>query len=201
MSVTYTARQTEVTPKLRKAVESGLSKVNKILGGRFAAQVVFTTEKHLHKVGITILAAGGTIAGVGRAAELNAALAEALEHISTQAAKQKDRASAAKRRVTKSAWSDDATERPSQSAPAMAVGKGKAAVSMVVHKFPGKSKVTESHLIQTTDRVALRPMSLEEAVKEAEFRDHDVFVFRDLRNKVMVLHRTKNGKIEVIEAP
>ncbi len=44
-------------------------------------------------------------------------------------------------------------------------------------------------------------MTLDEAVKEAEFRDRDVFVFRDLEGTVMVLHRKRDGKMELIEAP
>ena len=42
---------------------------------------------------------------------------------------------------------------------------------------------------------------VEEAVKECEFRDRDVFVFRDGKGKVKVLHRRKDGKIELIEVP
>src|SRR5258708_23248560 len=41
-----------------------------------------------------------------------------------------------------------------------------------------------SHLVHAKDSVALRPMTLEEAIKEAHFRDHDVFVFRDPKGKV-----------------
>ena len=44
-------------------------------------------------------------------------------------------------------------------------------------------------------------MTLEEAVKEAEFRDREVFVFRDDKGCVKVLHRKKDGKLELIEAP
>jgi putative sigma-54 modulation protein len=44
-------------------------------------------------------------------------------------------------------------------------------------------------------------MTVEEAVKECEFRDRDVFVFRDKSGKVNVLHRRRDGKIELIEAP
>ncbi len=44
-------------------------------------------------------------------------------------------------------------------------------------------------------------MSLEEAVKEAAFRDRDVFVFRDKEGQVMVLHRKKDGKMELIQVP
>ena len=51
------------------------------------------------------------------------------------------------------------------------------------------------------DSVSFKPLSLEEAVKEAEFRDREVFVFRDLEGRVKVLHRKKDGKMELIEAP
>jgi putative sigma-54 modulation protein len=44
-------------------------------------------------------------------------------------------------------------------------------------------------------------MTLEEAVKECEFRDREVFVFRDKRGNVKVLHRKRDGKMELIEEP
>ena len=55
--------------------------------------------------------------------------------------------------------------------------------------------------MRSQDSVALRPMTLEEAVKEAEFRDREVFVFRDNEGNVKVLHRKRDGKMELIEAP
>jgi putative sigma-54 modulation protein len=70
-----------------------------------------------------------------------------------------------------------------------------------VHKFPAIAKTTDVHLTHASDSVAMRPMTLEEAIKEAHFRDRDVFVFRDPKGKVMVLHRTRDGKMELIEAP
>ena len=72
---------------------------------------------------------------------------------------------------------------------------------MVVHKFPAVAKSTEVHLVRSDQAVAMRPMTLEEAIKEAHFRDRDVFVFRDPKGKLMVLHRTRDGKMELIEAP
>jgi putative sigma-54 modulation protein len=59
----------------------------------------------------------------------------------------------------------------------------------------------EVHLVRSEEAVAMRPMSLEEAIKEAHFRDRDIFVFRDPKGKVMVLHRTRDGRLELIEAP
>jgi putative sigma-54 modulation protein len=63
------------------------------------------------------------------------------------------------------------------------------------------ARTTEVHLVHAQDSVALRPMTLEEAIKEAHFRDKDVFVFRDPKGKLIVLHRTREGKMELIEAP
>ncbi len=76
-----------------------------------------------------------------------------------------------------------------------------AEISLVVHRFPAVAKSTEVHLVHSDDAVALRPMTLEEAIKEAHFRDRDVFVFRDPKGRVMVLHRNRDGKLELIEAP
>jgi putative sigma-54 modulation protein len=44
-------------------------------------------------------------------------------------------------------------------------------------------------------------MTIEEAVKEAAFRDRDVFLFRDPAGGVKVLHRKRDGRIELIEEP
>jgi len=82
-------------------------------------------------------------------------------------------------------------------------GKGHVppAIPVTVHSFPARVPISEPHVVRSVDSVALRPMTLEEAVKEAEFRDRDVFVFRDNEGNVKVLHRKRDGKMELIEAP
>jgi putative sigma-54 modulation protein len=62
-------------------------------------------------------------------------------------------------------------------------------------------KIKDAHIVSSSESVAMRPMTLEEAVKEAEFRDREVFVFRDHAGQVRVLHRKKDGKMELIEVP
>ena len=84
----------------------------------------------------------------------------------------------------------------------MAVGTAAVtAVPVVVHKFPARPRVSEAHLVKSQESVALLPMTIEEAVKECEFRDREVFVFRDKKSNVRVLHRRKDGKLELIEVP
>jgi putative sigma-54 modulation protein len=80
-------------------------------------------------------------------------------------------------------------------------GTVRKAVAMVVHSFPSRSPLVEPHIVRSIDSAAMRPMSLEEAVKEAAFRDRDVFVFRDHEGQALVLHRKRDGKMELIQVP
>ena len=80
-------------------------------------------------------------------------------------------------------------------------GTVETAVPVTVHSFPTVVKFTETHIVRSSDSVSYKPLTLEEAVKEAEFRDREVFVFRDPEGKVKVLHRKRDGKMELIEAP
>ncbi len=44
-------------------------------------------------------------------------------------------------------------------------------------------------------------MTVEEAVKEAEFRDRDLLIFRNLSGDLYVLHRRRDGQMELVEIP
>ncbi len=202
MNVEYTGRQFEVTPKIRKEVETRLTKIRKILGDKFETKVILAVEKHRHKAEITISPRNGPLVGEAQAGDMVAAVNEALEHLEKQAVKYKTRWRTKKRHNHKSISPKKWNGHAPQEEVAAAVGLTEdTAVDVVVHKFPAVAKTTEVHLVRSEDAVAMRPMTLEEAIKEAHFRDRDVFVFRDPKGKVMVLHRTREGKMELIEAP
>jgi putative sigma-54 modulation protein len=44
-------------------------------------------------------------------------------------------------------------------------------------------------------------MSIEEAVKETEFRDRDLLIFRTVAGGTFVLHRRRDGQMELVEIP
>jgi len=198
MNVEYTGRQCEITPAIRKEVETRLTKIRKILGNRFETKVILVVEKHRHKAEITIKPRNGPLVGVAQAGDMNAAIHEAFEHLENQAVKYKTRWRTRKRRPAQSS-SGPWDGRVAQAA--AGEEKRDAVLDLVAHKFPAVAPSTAVHLVHSIDAVALRPMTLEEAIKEAHFRDRDVFVFRDPKGKVMVLHRTRDGKLELIEAP
>ncbi len=201
MNVEYTGRQYEITPIIRKQIEHGLSKIRKLLGDNFDTHVILAVEKHRHKAEITITIRNHPIVGAAEAPEMVSAVTQALDHIDRQAVKYKSRWRTRKR-AAREKWS--AVSGRSLQTPQRVVAVGndeKTAVQVVVHAFPATVKMAEAHVVKSYDSVSHTPMSLEEAIKECEFRDREVFVFRDNEGKVKVLHRTKNGKMELIEAP
>lgn len=201
MNVEFTGRQYEVTPAIRKQVETGLNKLKKLLGDNFETHVILAVEKHRNKAEITIKVRKDTIVGAAEANDMTVAVGEALNRIDRQAVKYKARWRNLKRQPKKK-WNGHATAEETEAMVQVAVGSTvTTAVPVVVHAFPPVVRTTDAHISRSEDSVALRPLTLEEAVKEAEFRDRDVFVFRDPEGKVKVLHRKKDGKMELIEAP
>ena len=206
MNVEYTGRHYEVTSTIRREVETGLAKIRKILGDRFETKVILAVEKHRHKAEITITPRNGPLVGLAQAKDMTIAVNEALDHLEKQAIKYKTRWQGKKRSARKSEevkkWNGGHAAPEQQEDLQTAVGLSeKTAVPVLVHKYPAVAKTTEVHLVRSDDSVAMRPMTLEEAIKEAHFKDRDVFVFRDPKGKVMILHRTREGKMELIEAP
>ena len=199
MNVEYTGRQFEVTPAIRKQVQSGLEKVQKILGD-FDTHVILSAEKHRHIAEITVTVRNhAPIVGLAEATDMIAAIGSALDRIDRQAVKYKTKWKSKKRQARKKF-----AQQPMREEVPLAVAVGgtlETAVPVTVHSFPTVVKFTETHIVRSSDSVSHKPLTLEEAVKEAEFRDREVFVFRDPEGKVKVLHRKRDGKMELIEAP
>lgn len=202
MNVEYTGRQYEITNAIRKEVETGLGKIRKILGDKFETKVILAVEKHRHKAEITISPRNGPLVGLAQAKDMAIAVNEALGHLEKQAIKYKTRWQSKKRAARKTEEAEKWNGHSPQEDVQAAVGLSeKTAVPVLVHKYPAVAKTTEVHLVRSDQSVAMRPMTLEEAIKEAHFKDRDVFVFRDPKGKVMVLHRAKDGKMQLIEVP
>lgn len=202
MNVEYTGRQYEVTNAIRKEVETGLTKIRKILGDKFETKVILAVEKHRHKAEITISPRNGPLVGLAQAKDMSIAVNEALDHLEKQAIKYKTKWQSKKRSARKSEevkkWNGHSIQEEVQTVVGLSE---KTAVPVMVHKYPAINRTTDVHVVRSDEAVAMRPMTLEEAIKEAHFKDRDVFVFRDPKGKVMVLHRARDGKMQLIEVP
>ncbi|HEX3470007.1 MAG TPA: ribosome-associated translation inhibitor RaiA [Silvibacterium sp.] len=218
MQVEYTGRQVTVTPALRTLAEEGIARISKILGRTTGAHVILSAEKYRKTAEVSIKTRRVDILGVSESTSMESALREALEKAETQAIRCRKKLQAKKRQPKEekiavepqlqrprraSAKSAAAGEKPA-AAPSPKTnghGRSKAVIPVTVHSFPARTPIPEPHVVRSADSVAFRPMTLEEAVKECEFRDREVFVFRDNSGNVKVLHRKRDGKMELIEEP
>jgi len=220
MQVEYTGRQIALTPSLHLIGDEGIERIGKILGKITTAHIVLTAEKHRQTAEVTIKTRLQSIVGLCESTIMETALREAIAKAETQAIRHKDRIRARKRKPTEEkAHEDSELARSRRTGRVAAIqadaeaptaksaagkngnGRGKPALPVTVHSFPAKTPIPEPHVVRSIDSVAMRPMSLEEAVKEAEFKDREVFVFRDNQGELKVLHRKRDGKMELIEVP
>ena len=218
MLIEYTGRQVAVTAAHRRMGDEGIERILKLLPKVTAVHIVLTTEKYRKTADVTVKMRAGKIVGFAEANNMEIALREALGKAETQAIRWRKRLHTMKRqpkeekiphevmpvrprRNSRPRADEDEGEAARPAAKTNGKRPGKAVLPVTVHTFPAKPPIAEPHIVRSADSVALRPMTIEEAVKEAEFRDRDVFVFRNNEGTVCVLHRKRDGKMELIEAP
>jgi putative sigma-54 modulation protein len=207
MEVELTARQVKIPKALRAQVEEGMQRIARILGRTTTASVTFRTQRHLQIAELTVKARMQTIAATGEADTQESALRAALAHAENQALRYRDR-NITRKRLPKE---EKVMEAPPVTKPKVARGStgepaenGRAAkprAEIAVHSFPAPAAVVEPHIMKSGDAIALRPMTIEEAVKEAEFRDRDLLIFRNSSGDLYVLHRRRDGHMELVEVP
>jgi putative sigma-54 modulation protein len=225
MQVEYTGRQIAITPSLRRLAEEGLDRVSKVVGRSCSAHVILTEEKYRHTAEVTVQTKFQTIVGLCESPVMEIALRDALAKAEFQAIKHKDKFRTRTRepkdgktahepelsrprnnRMSVAALPDvaepilPAAKTPPPKA-AKASGNGRKPAPVKVHSPSHGMEIAEPHVVHCDDCVAEQPMTLDEAVKESEQRDKDVFVFRDPSGDLRVLHRRRDGVMELIALP
>jgi putative sigma-54 modulation protein len=209
MEVELTARQVRISKSLRAQAEEGMERIARILGKTTSAAITFRVQRHLQIAELTVKARLQTIVAAGEADTQESALRSALAHAEHQALRYRDRNLARKRlpKEEKALEAPPVTRSNARTAQSEATtengnaprSSAKARASIAVHSFP--TRTVEPHIITSGDAIALKPMTLEEAVKEAEFRDRDLLVFRNSNGDLFVLHRRRDGQMELVEIP
>ncbi len=224
MNVEYTGRQDVViTDAMRALTEPFLDRMEKMLGQGSSAHVILTAEKHRQIAEVTVTSGAQDLVGVCESTtSAEAALRQALEKTEAQAIRFKEKR-ATQHRLPKDEKTvlEPALERGGRNKrtsllnmpdspldealglqPDRAPGApSPAAAQQNDHAKAHEEMSTESHITRVIDAVSLRPMSLEEAVKELETSNREVFVFRDRAGLLRILHCRRDGTLERIELP
>jgi putative sigma-54 modulation protein len=209
MDVEFTARQGKISKALRTQAEEGMERIAKLLGKTAHASITFSTQRHLQIVELTVGSRSQQIAATGKGDTQDAALRQAMEHGENQARKYRDRRMGSKRlpkeeKVMTAPPVVRAKARaaePTEEAVAARQTKAKARTSIAVHSFPVRATVVEPHILKSSQAIALKPLTIEEAVKETEFRDRDLLIFHTPAGQMYVLHRRRDGQMELVEMP
>jgi len=205
MEVEFTARQVKISKALRAQAEEGMERIAQILGKTAHASITFGAQRHVQIVELTVQLRLQTIAATGKGDTLDAALKQAIEHALNQSRKYRDRRLEGKR-LPKSEKVLTAlpVARPKARAAEPVEENGrpsraKTRTSIAVHSFPNRATVVEPHILKSSEAISLKPMTIEEAVKETEFRDRDLLIFRNPSGEMFVLHRRRDGEMELVE--
>ncbi len=194
MDSELTGRNVKVTKDLRAMADESLDRIEKIVGRGATARIIFRSQKHLSIAEVTVNARQHTVVGMAEAPDLIIALRTALEKTEKQALR----------------WRKTKVEKKRQAKPISAVlpavpsepiapGDTTVARKNGNAAAPGKRKPSGVHIVPAPEAMAMHPMTIEEAVKEAEAGDRAVFVFRDLAGDLKVLHCAGDGLVRLTE--
>ena len=172
MLVTVNGKNVEVTDALQEYADKKVSKIAKFFEkSPRGAQVTLSTERGKHIVDITIQVDGLLLRGEERTNDMYASIDGAIDKIESQVHKYKTK-------INRKFREDN---------------------RVVVNPVSAQEEAGEI-LIKRTKRVAIKPMSVEEAIMQMDLLTHDFFVFTNGEtDQVNVVYRRKDGHYGLIE--
>lgn len=189
MRLELTGRHVEITPTLRRLVDTKLAKLERMLNdSAVSAQAVLTREKYRHRAEITLHARGEKfLHGVGNSAAWETSLSQAIEKITQQAQKVKGKWQERKRRGTVKGEPIVGEEREA---------------ARVVPAAPAARRAERARMphILHAERQRIRVMSLADAARQVDGHADAIVIFRDVETSgVSVLYRRRNGELTLVE--
>jgi len=187
MRLELTGRHVDITPTLRRLLDTKLSKLERVLNHRaVSAQAVLTLEKHRHRADITLHARGEKfLHGVGSATSWEASLTQAIARLTQQAHRIKGK------------WQQRKRRGAVKGIPI--VGESREAIAVRPLPTPSRERVRMPRILRAS-RQAVKPMSVADAAREIEAGGDGVVVFRDVETAaVSVLYRRDNGELALVE--
>jgi ribosome hibernation promoting factor len=194
MKIIYSGKTKDFTPELEDKVSAKLSKLSKFVEQRGEREVHLThqTERHLHRIKLSMNFYDHGIVGEGADTDLPTAVNHAIEKLEKQLVEARTRWRDTHRdargvRSSKEDWETNAL--PSEIQPE------DRASNTIANGVGRKPKVFRVNYTE-----GRKPMTLEEAMLELE-KDGDYVVYRDSdRNCLSVLVRRPDGNFDLIES-
>jgi putative sigma-54 modulation protein len=196
MKITFTGKQDKLNASQERKLALVFARLSQLLErrGEKGAQVILTTERHLQQAEVRLNFYDKMLVGAGAAADQFTAIMDAAEKVEKQAIKTRGKWRETKRatptRQARSMAAADIVESPAAAKTSAAKAK------KVAQKISSKP----SKVVKANAQSNGKPMTVDEALMAME-DDRDYLVYRDTgTDKVNVLIRRKDGKIDLVEA-
>jgi putative sigma-54 modulation protein len=189
MRLELTGRHVDITPTLRRLVDTKLAKLERMLNDSVvSAQAVLTREKHRHRTDITLHARGEKfLHGVGDSGSWEASVSAAIEKITQQAHKIKGK------------WQERKRRGPGKGIPPVSEERVALRVKAVTPARTRRPRLRMPHILRAS-RQAIKPMSVADAAREVQAAGEGVVVFRDVETaSISVLFRRLDGELTLVE--
>ena len=187
MRLELTGRHVEITPTLRRLVDTKLAKLERMLkDSAVSAQAVLTREKYRHRAEITLHARGEKfLHGLGNASAWEPAVTQAIEKITQQAHKVKGK------------WQERKRHGPVKGVPI--VGEEPEASRVVADGARPRAARVRMPRILRAERQRVRTMTVADAARQIDGNADTIVVFRDAETStVSVLYRARNGELTLV---
>jgi putative sigma-54 modulation protein len=175
MNIEFTGRQVEISADLRRYTEQRLRKIVRLLGEEFDMHVILTAEKHRRIAELTLKFHDRTVVSVEETSDIRMSINGAVDKLARQSVRLNERRRTSKRRP-----------KPTSAVVLNVLGTG-----AVEH---------DEHRIVHSERVPLKPMTIEEAVDALDRSRAGAVVFRNPDSeRVNVIYHRPDGHLGLIE--
>ena len=175
MRIDFTGRQMEISPDLRLYTEERVQTFTRLLQDGWHIHVILTAQKRRRIAEITLKVRDHVLVGIAETADTRSSIAGALNKLKRQAVRLVKKRSIGKRRP-----------RPA------------AAVLLNVLRS-GVTDMEERQILET-ERIPIKPLTIDEAVSALDSMRQGVVVFRNPdTERVNVLYRRGDGHLGLIE--
>jgi putative sigma-54 modulation protein len=175
MHLDFTGRQVEITPDLREYTEKHLGKLTRVLRDRFDVHAILTAEKHRRIAELTLTCRDHVLVGVQETGDILVSINGAIDKLERQAVRVMQRKRTRKR-------------RPKQ------------ATAVLLNVLRPERVDHEERGILERERIAIKPMTVEEAIDSLDGTRTGIVVFRNHQTeRVNVIYRRDDGNLALIE--
>lgn len=183
MNVVITGRHFDVTEGIKTHINDKIVKLDKFYHKILEAHVILSVEKFRHVVEITVIGKQIKVTATETTSDMYASIDKAIASLEKQLRKLHDKVKEHRVRGSSSRIKDIAVR----------------SISAIKGVFRPEKEIRGPKIVET-QRVAEKPMSVEEAVEELRISNSEFIVFRSAEdNRINVIYKRKDGDFGLIK--